>query len=135
MAKDKPLTQAGAQGDVLPRPPTPEQDPARWMYMRIVRSIEEFEKRLSSEEEVGARLVATPGEEVFHVDNVAYWSPDMIMFEGVSKQGRRVQLLQHYTQLSLLLTSVAKEKPQEPPRRIGFELARQIEDQWGDPQA
>jgi hypothetical protein len=133
-AKDTQITQAGTEGDLLPRPPTPAEDPARWMYMRIIRSIEEFEKRLTSDEEIGARLVATPGEEVFHVDNVAYWTPDMIMFEGASKSGRRVQLLQHYSQLSLMLTSLPKEKAREPARRIGFDLARRFEEEWGDPQ-
>jgi hypothetical protein len=120
---------------ILPGQPSPALDPARWMYARIVRAIEEFEKGLSPDEEIGGRLVATPGEDVFHVQHVAFWSPDMIMFEGVSQAGRRVQLLQHYSQLSLLLTSVPKGKPEEAPNRIGFELVRKMEaEKWGDPQ-
>jgi hypothetical protein len=147
MAEDQPLTPASAAPAVAPaqpaQPPAPVPaagevagyDPARWMYERIVRSIDAFEQGLSPDEEVGARLVATPGEEVFHVEHVAYWSPDLIMFEGLSRAGRRVQLIQHFSQLNLLLTSLPKEKPSEPPRRIGFDLVRKYEEEWGDPQA
>jgi hypothetical protein len=138
---DQPSPPALSATQVLPgappQPPSqpPTIDPARWMYARIVRSIEAFEAGLSPEEEIGARLVATPGEEVFHVQHVAFWSPDMIVFEGASPDGRRIQLLQHYSQLSLLLTSVRKGKPEEASRRIGFELVRRMEaERWGDPQ-
>jgi hypothetical protein len=135
MTKGTPAPPAISATQVLPGQPPAALDPARWMYARIIRSIEEFEKGLTPDEEIGARLVATPGEDVFHVQHVAFWSPDMIVFGGVSANGRRVQLLQHYSQLSLMLTSVPKGAPEEAPRRIGFELVKKMEaEKWGDPQ-
>ena len=88
------------------------------MFDRLVRMIEDFEKSLSDEEEIGGRLVGAPGEGSFHIDDIGFWGPDLIMFYGKNHYGRPVRLIQHYTQLSVLLTSMPKEK--EKPRRIGF---------------
>lgn len=104
------------------------------MYERLVRSIEAFEKTLTQDQEIGARMVATPGEDVFHVENVGYWSPDLIVFHGHNRDGRSVHLIQHYTMVSLLLTSMPRANPSEDARRIGFDLVKRIEDEkWADP--
>jgi hypothetical protein len=103
----------------------PKDPPAKWMYERVAAQIIEFEKQLNDEEEIGGRLVAAPGEGVFHIDDIGYWGPDMLIFHGKNQHGRPVQLLQHYTQLSVLLTAVPKES--DIPRRIGFDLARRLE--------
>ena len=114
-------------------PPTPEQakplpaknNPAEWMFDRLVRMIDDFEKGLSDQEEIGGRLVGAPGEGSFHIDDIGFWGPDLIMFFGKNHYGRPVRLIQHYTQLSVLLTSMPKEK--EKPRRIGFVLRERQE--------
>jgi hypothetical protein len=98
--------------------------PAKWMYERITRQIVEFEQRLSPDEEIGGRFVSAPKEGCFHIEDIAYWGPDMLIFHGRDFDGRPIQLLQHYTQLSLLLCSVPKEK--EQPRRIGFVLESKL---------
>jgi hypothetical protein len=91
---------------------------AKWMHERLMRQIAEFEASLNSEEEVGARLVSAAGEPPFHIENVSYWGPDMLMFQGKNADGRPVMLLQHYTQLSVLLVAMRKQRAE--PRRIGF---------------
>ena len=114
-------------------PPTAEQakplpaknNPAEWMFDRLVRMIDDFEKGLSDQEEIGGRLVGAPGEGSFHIDDIGFWGPDLIMFFGKNHYGRPVRLIQHYTQLSVLLTSMPKEK--EKPRRIGFVLRERQE--------
>ncbi|MFZ0610456.1 MAG: hypothetical protein WAM75_22555 [Xanthobacteraceae bacterium] len=102
-----------------------ELNPASWMYERIVKSIIEFEAKLSEEEEIGGRLVSAPSEGYFHIEDVSYWGPDMIIFHGTNQHGRRLELLQHYSQLSVLLTAIPKEK--DHPRRIGFILEQKLE--------
>lgn len=40
------------------RPPLSEINPAAWMYERIVKPIIDFEQKLDSDQEIGARLVS-----------------------------------------------------------------------------
>jgi hypothetical protein len=44
----------------------------------------------------------------------------MLIFHGVNEHDKPVQLLQHVSQLNILLTALPKET--EKPRRIGFGL-------------
>lgn len=109
-------------------------NPAAWMHQRIVRQIVEFEQHLGDSHELGGRFVEGPGDEALHITNVASWGPDMILFMGQYTDGRRFELIQHYSQVSVLLVAVPKLK--DEPRRIGFELMKAVKDQvhpWGDP--
>ena len=101
------------------------ENAAKWMHERVVRSINDFEQDLNRDHEVGARLVSFGADVTFHVEDVGFWSPDMIIFRGVDGNGKKVQLLQHITQLSVLL--VAVDKTQAEPRRIGFRLMENLE--------
>ena len=94
------------------------------MHERIVSTINDFEKELDSDHEVGARLVSFGSDVTFNIDDVGYWGPDMIIFHGVSADGKKVQLLQHVSQLSVLLVSAAKVH--EKARRIGFDLTEKL---------
>lgn len=104
--------------------------PAESMYERIVRSIAEFEEDLKPDEEIGARLVSFGQGEVIHVLDVGYWGPDLITFEGTNADGRPVRLLQHISQISVLLVALPVEKG--PPRRIGFDLVKKLDPASGE---
>jgi hypothetical protein len=112
-----------------------KNNPAEWMFDRLVRLIDDFEKGLSEEEEIGGRMVGAPGEGAFHIDDIGFWGPDLIMFYGKNQHGRPVRLIQHYTQLSVLLTSMPKETEQEKPRRIGFALRELVESRAAEKEA
>lgn len=103
--------------------PPKSKNPAKWMRERIVQSIADFEEELDHEHEVGARLVSFGAELTFHIVDVGYWGPDMITFAGIDANKNAVQLLQHYSQLSVLLMAV--EKTQTEPRRIGIRLLKE----------
>ncbi len=119
-------------------PPAPAQqphDPAAWMHQRLVNQIVAFEKNLGPDHEIGGRFVEGPGSEPLHISNVASWGPDMILFIGQFPDGRRFELIQHYSQVSVLLVAVPK-LTDDAPRRIGFELMRnmpELPEPWGDP--
>ena len=117
------VSSVSAPGEAAKSVPA-KNNPAEWMFDRLVRMIDDFEKGLSDEEEIGGRLVGAPGEGSFHIDDIGFWGPDMIMFYGKNHYGRPVRLIQHYTQLSVLLTSMPKEK--EKPRRIGFVIREKL---------
>jgi hypothetical protein len=129
-----PMTPPGASV-VGARPAQQPHNPAQWMHERLVHQIIEFEKGLGDGQEVGGRFVQGPGSEPLHITNLASWGPDMILFMGEYPDGRKFELLQHYSQVSVLLIAVPKAKNEEP-RRIGFELLKNFKDQphnWGDP--
>lgn len=109
-------------------------NPAAWMHERIVHQIIAFEKELDPDHEVGGRFVEGPNSEALHIETVANWGPDMIVFLGQFPDGRKFELIQHYSQVSLLLVAVPKMN--EAPRRIGFELMKTVKNplhRWGDP--
>ena len=58
----------------------------------------------------------------------------MIMFMGEHPDGRTFELIQHYSQVSVLMIAVKKISAE--PRRIGFELIKTVKEQdlpWEDP--
>lgn len=113
---------------------TPDIDPpAKSMYERIARQIIEFESHLSPDEEIGGRFVSAPREGVIHIENIGYWAPDMLIFKGTDADGRAMRLLQHYSQMTVLLCAVPKEK--EKARRIGFILHEQLSNKKSDASA
>ncbi|MER9474369.1 DUF6173 family protein [Mesorhizobium sp. M0520] len=112
-----------------PRIPKSRND-AEWMYERIARSINEFEGNLDPDQEVGARLTTFGPAEIISIDDVGYWGPDMIIFYGHDSKGQPAQLLQHITQVSVMLVAVKVENAS--PRRIGFVLMDKLEGE-GDP--
>ena len=102
--------------------------PAQWMYTRIAQAIAAFEKTLDAEHEVGFHLVSTNGGQTMHVLDVGFWAPDLVLFFGRSGDGAPMQLMQHVTQVSLLLVAAKKEAPEEAPHRIGFEIMKKVEE-------
>ncbi|MGB8343583.1 MAG: DUF6173 family protein [Ktedonobacteraceae bacterium] len=99
-------------------PPLPKANPAAWTYERLGKYIKDFEAELDSDHEIGARFVSFGQTVIFHIESVGYYGPDIITFHGRNDAMEKVQLIQHVSQLSVLL--VAMKKQQEKPRRIGF---------------
>jgi hypothetical protein len=106
-----------------PQIPESVTNPAKWMYSRLVTYIKSFEEGLDKDHEIGARLVSFGQSITFHIENIGYHGPDIISFKGVDDKGQAVQLIQHTSQLSVLLIAVKKQT--ETPRRIGFILDEQ----------
>ena len=86
-----------------------EEDPetpyrASDMYKRVVTLINKFEEDLPDDLQAGGRLVSA-GNITFSIQDVGYWDPNMV---------------QHLSQLNLLLVAVKRSNPEEPRRVIGF---------------
>ena len=98
---------------------------ADWMYERLVKTIDEFESELPDNMQAGGRLVSFQNT-TFSIDDVGYWNPDIIRFYGTLPDGSEVQLVQHTSQLNLLLVAVPrKDDLSKPRRKIGFEVPAQ----------
>ncbi|RUW58362.1 DUF6173 family protein [Mesorhizobium sp. M7A.F.Ca.US.008.03.1.1] len=102
-----------------------EANPAKWAHERIVRSIIAFEEELEADQEIGARLVNFSAREPIHIDDVGYWGPDFVIFNGKNLDGNPVELIQHISQVNVLL--VAIKVTTDKPNRIGFVLAKKLE--------
>jgi hypothetical protein len=106
---------------------THRASPAEWAFARMSRLIQDFEAKLDTNQEVGAKLVGSPGDGVFRIEDLGFWAPDMILFYGKNSYGKPVRLMQHFTQLNLMLSAEPKEFEEEPARRIGFALHERLE--------
>lgn len=93
---------------------------AAGMHERIVKLITEFEKHLNPNLEAGVRLVTFGKTVQFHIQNLGYWNPNIIIFYGTLEDGSPVQLVQHMSQLSFLLVAMKRRNPEAPRRCIGF---------------
>ncbi len=101
-------------------------NPAEWAFVRLSKLIEEFEGQLDKDDEVGARIVGLPGDGTMQIEDVGFWGPDLILFSGKNADGKPVRLVQHYTQISVVLNALKKPEEREA-RRIGFQLSEMVE--------
>jgi hypothetical protein len=86
---------------------------------RLTKMIKDFEEELEPTQEVGVRLVSFGQTVVFHLQDIGYYNPSLIRFYGRTENGEPVELIQHVSQISVLLMRVPALDP-EQPRRIGF---------------
>jgi hypothetical protein len=95
--------------------------PAAWAYQRLVAYIRNFEAQLNPSQEV-AMGFAGGDSGVLRIEGVGFSDPDILTFYGRDDDGARTQLIQHVTQLSVILRAVPVQSPDTPARRIGFRL-------------
>lgn len=100
--------------------PPKDQNLADEFYRRLINWINDFHKSLDEEHEVGARLVNFGQAITFHVEDIGYWNPSLISFQGRNELGEPVELIQHVTQISILLVAMKRENIEQPKRPIGF---------------
>ncbi|TNJ47631.1 DUF6173 family protein [Phaeobacter sp. B1627] len=98
-----------------------KKSPARWAYERLILYIKNFEEQLDGEHEV-AMGFAGGDAGVLRIEGMGYFDPDIVTFYGSDSGGARTQLVQHVSQLNVILRAMAKPKPEEPAKRIGFRL-------------
>jgi hypothetical protein len=102
------------------------ESPAEWAFVRLSKLIEDFEKGLDKDEEVGATVVGLPGDATMKFDEVGFWSPDLILFSGRNADGKPTRVVQHYSSLNVML-HVSKKPEEREARRIGFQLSELVE--------
>lgn len=106
--------------------PSANKSPAQWAYERIIMYIQNFEKQLDNDEEVGMGFVGGDAG-VIKIEGLGFYDPDLVTFYGSDGTGAKTQLIQHVTQLNVMLRAAPKEVDQAEPNRIGFRLAEELE--------
>lgn len=89
-------------------------------HQRLINWINDFHKNLDQEHEVGARLVNFGQTVTFHIEDIGYWNPSLISFIGRNSDGEPVELIQHVSQISILLVAMKRKDTSQPKRPIGF---------------
>ena len=106
---------------VLAQRPVKDKSPAEWAYDRLILYIRNFEAQLDATQEIAMGF--TGGQAgVLQIEGVGFFDPDIVTFYGRDEDGMKTQLIQHVTQLNVLLRAVPKQVADDPPRRIGFQL-------------
>jgi len=89
-------------------------------HKRLVKWINDYDSSLDQDHEVGLMLVSFGQTVVFHLNDIGYWNPSLISFEGVTNEGEPVELIQHVSQISILLMKLKRLDTSQPKRKIGF---------------
>lgn len=97
-----------------------EANYASEFYKRLTKWITDFDATLDQAHEVGVRLVSFGQSVVFSLQSMGFWNPSLITFSGVMDDGSPVELIQHVTQISVLLMKLPRADPSKPKRPIGF---------------
>lgn len=116
----------------ITRKPRDRKSPAEWAYQRLILYVQKFEERLDADHEVGMGFAGSDAG-TLHIKGMGYFAPDIVTFYGVDQNGQRTQLIQHVSQLNVMLK--AAPKLHEKADRIGFQLGAGLEGDAGEPSA
>lgn len=118
--EDLPLPEAVA------KKPVGQKSPAEWAYERLILYLKNFEEQLDKDHEVAMGFTGSSAG-ILRIEGVGFFDPDILTFYGSDEDGTKMQLIQHVTQLNVVLRAISKATPAaEPARRIGFRLAQSL---------
>ena len=92
---------------------------ADWKYEKLVEQFKDYEDALDSDHELAICLASFGSTITMAVSEIGYQNPDILYFYGFIND-KPSQLIQHVSQLNILLTSVERKDKTKPARRIGF---------------
>lgn len=107
--------------------PVEQKSPAQWAYERLILYIKNFEDQLDNEHEV-AMGFAGGDAGVLRIEGIGFFDPDIITYYGSDGEGIKTQLVQHVSQMSVMLRALPKQVESAEPNRIGFRLAAELEE-------
>ena len=118
-AEQKPLPAA------MSSTPLEAKSAAEWAYERLILYIQNFEEQLDNTHEVAIGFTGTDAG-VLRIEGIGFYDPDIVSFYGTDRQGAKTQLIQHVSQLNVMLRALPRENDTKAPTRIGFRLANTL---------
>ena len=109
--------------------PVEQKSPAEWAYERLVLYIQKFEETLDADHEVGMGFAGSDAG-MLHIQGMGFFAPDIITFYGADPSGVKTQLVQHVSQLNVMLK--AAPKINDEPARIGFQMREKLEEEQAE---
>ena len=107
--------------------PVASKSAAQWAYERLILYIQNFEKQLDKDHEVAMGFTGSDAG-VMRIEGMGFFEPDILTFYGSTDDGSKTQLVQHVSQLNVMLMAMPAARPVDEPNRIGFRLARELEE-------
>jgi hypothetical protein len=65
---------------------------------------------------------------VLRIEGMGYFDPDVLTFYGTDPEGNKTQLIQHVSQLNVILRALPLQVVDDEPKRIGFRLAEDLDE-------
>lgn len=103
-----------------------QKSPAEWAYERLVLYVQNFEEQLDADHEIAVGFAGGDAG-VMRIEGIGFFDPDIITFYGMDEFGAKTQLIQHVTQLGVMLRALPKQEKAREATRIGFRLAADLE--------
>ena len=89
---------------------------AKHIYDQVI----EYQSNLDATNDVALVITQFNQSTTILVKTIGYIGYNLVCFYGQSTDGKPLVLIQHISQLNLLLTAAEKPKPDIPKRQIGF---------------
>ncbi len=111
----------------LNNPPNPLIENAKNNYASefhhlLVNRINKFNASLDEAHEIGVHLVSFGQIVTLRLQGLDYSNPSLISFTGVLESGEPVELIQHVSQISILLIQMPRKDPSKPKQSFGFHV-------------
>ncbi|MEQ9258967.1 MAG: DUF6173 family protein [Roseovarius sp.] len=103
-----------------------DKSEAEWAYERLILYIRNFEKTLDNEHEIAMGFTGAEAG-VIRIEGLGFFDPDIVTFYGTDPSGTKTQLIQHVSQLNVMLRALPKRVEEAAPARIGFRLVQELE--------
>lgn len=113
-------------GNLSPiKPPHSGSDPIKSNFAeeyvkRIITVMNDYNSRLDHSQQVALSLVHFGQNMTINVSSIGFWNPGLVIYRGTAPDGTPIELVQHVSQISCLLTSVPRTDTSTPKRPIGF---------------
>lgn len=85
---------------------------------KIVELIHDFEENLDEAHQAAGRFISSGESIPFFIEDIGYYNPYLIVFYGKLTDGSDVQLVQHHTQVNVLLSALKRLDTSKPRRSI-----------------
>ena len=107
-------------------PTSREENRASEFARHIFNKIQAYAATLDEAHEVGLQLFSAGHIITLHFAGMGYADPALIAFTGATDAGEPLEVIQHVSQINMLLTPVPRLHPEEPKGEFRME---RIEDE------
>jgi hypothetical protein len=106
------------RGEIAHRAARHQLDQAKNAVVEAKAILSSFEETLNANEEVRLLIVGGPSGIMFFPHTIEPIGNDRLLFVGIDQDGQRVVVIQHVSQLNLMMKAAKVDI--EKPRRTGF---------------
>lgn len=93
-------------------------------YTHIENRIRQFESELLENQCLGLQIASIGNDSAFTVTNVRCFNPSLIAFSGTKATGEKVELIQHVSQISIMLIAIARDGDSIQKTPVGFQMPK-----------